>query len=285
RLARRRLLHAADLLRLLRLLRHGHRPGTPVRLRLSRELPASLRGRQRAGVLAPLAHLAVLLVPRLPLRPPGRQPRGSGAPVRQPRERLLPLWALARGQLELRGLGAVPRQLPRDREAGGRRLDPPPAEAAAPRLPAARRHGGMGLLPRRHPRPGPPLPGGAGRAGRGTARTLHGRLLPHFGALPGSGRRRHRFDTGAAGAGGLARPRPGESAPLGAGLDAGGGGRRRAGGADVRLAAAGRRPQLQPVHLFPILMAARKTVVALFVAMILAPLAANLAGLDGANPL
>ena len=45
RLARHRLLHAADLLRLLRLLRHGDRPRPDVRLPLSRELPLALHRR------------------------------------------------------------------------------------------------------------------------------------------------------------------------------------------------------------------------------------------------
>ena len=75
RLARHRLLHAADLLRLLRLLRHGDRPRPDVRLPLPRELPLAVHRRQRAGVLAPLAHLAVDLVPRLPVHPARRQPR------------------------------------------------------------------------------------------------------------------------------------------------------------------------------------------------------------------
>ena len=82
RLARHRLLHAADLLRLLRLLGHGDRPRPDVRLPLSRELPLAVRRRPASGVLAALAHLAVDLVPRLPLHPARRQPRQPGAPLR-----------------------------------------------------------------------------------------------------------------------------------------------------------------------------------------------------------
>ena len=75
RLARTRLLHAADLLRLLRLLRHGDRPDAHVRLPHPRELQLPVRRAQRARVLAALAHLAVELVPRLPLHPARRQSR------------------------------------------------------------------------------------------------------------------------------------------------------------------------------------------------------------------
>ncbi len=75
RVARRGLLHAADLLRLLRLLGHGDRPRADVRLPLPGELPLALRRGERAGLLAALAHLALDLVPRLPLRAARRQPR------------------------------------------------------------------------------------------------------------------------------------------------------------------------------------------------------------------
>ena len=61
--------------------------------------------RHGAGVLAALAHLAVALVPRLPLRAARRQPRVAGADVRQPRDRVLPVRPVARRELELRGLG------------------------------------------------------------------------------------------------------------------------------------------------------------------------------------
>ena len=81
RLARHRLLHAADLFRFLRLFRHGDRPRPDVRLPLPRELPLAVHRRQRPGVLAPLAHLAVDVVSRLPLHPARRQPRQPGAPT------------------------------------------------------------------------------------------------------------------------------------------------------------------------------------------------------------
>ena len=79
RLARRRLLHAPDLFRFLRLLGHGHRPGPDVRLPFPRELPLAVRRRHGAGILAALAHLALDLVSRLPVRAARREPRLSPA--------------------------------------------------------------------------------------------------------------------------------------------------------------------------------------------------------------
>ena len=118
------------------------------------------------GVLAPLAHLAVDLVPRLPLHPARRQPRQPGASLREPGHGVLSVRPLARRQLELRDLGPVARRVPRHRT-------PRPIAAfaqAITRLPdypitrcrcagvadlAARLHDGdrddrLGLLPRRH---------------------------------------------------------------------------------------------------------------------------------------
>ena len=115
RLARRRLLHAADLLRFLRLLRHGDWSRPDVRLPLPGEFPVAIRRRQRAGVLAPLAHLAVNLVPRLPVHPARRQPRERDAPLREPGHCLFSVRPLARSELELRHLGAVARIVPRPR--------------------------------------------------------------------------------------------------------------------------------------------------------------------------
>lgn len=68
--------YAPCVLRLLRLQRHGHRPGPHHGLPLCRELPLSLCVRQSHGILAALAHLPGLLVPGLCVYPPGRQPGG-----------------------------------------------------------------------------------------------------------------------------------------------------------------------------------------------------------------
>ena len=63
-----------DLLRLLRLHRHGHRPGPAARLPVPAELRRALHRRVAPGLLAPLAHDAVALAARLPLHPARRQP-------------------------------------------------------------------------------------------------------------------------------------------------------------------------------------------------------------------
>jgi alginate O-acetyltransferase complex protein AlgI len=66
---------------------------------------AGRTSRQRAGVLAPVAHLAVDLVPRLPLHPARRQPRQPGAPLPNLVTVFFLLRPLARRELELRHLG------------------------------------------------------------------------------------------------------------------------------------------------------------------------------------
>ena len=58
-------------------------------------------------VLAALAHVAVALVPRLPLHPAGRQSRVAVAHLRQPGDRVLPVRAVARREVDLRGLGRI----------------------------------------------------------------------------------------------------------------------------------------------------------------------------------
>src|SRR5439155_13005122 len=123
---------------LLRLLRHGDRPRSHARLRVSGELRLSVRLDLDHGVLAALAHLALRLVPRLPLRPARREPAQPGTHVPEPGDRLLPLRPLARGEVELRRLGYAPRRLPRD--GAGRARTAPRARASGPpaRLPAAR---------------------------------------------------------------------------------------------------------------------------------------------------
>ncbi len=71
-----------DLLRLLRLLRHGDRPRSHARLQVSAELRPTVPLAQHDGILAPLAHDLVTLVPRLPLYPAGwKSRRSSCAPM------------------------------------------------------------------------------------------------------------------------------------------------------------------------------------------------------------
>ena len=59
RLDRGDLLHAPDLLRLLRVLRHGDRPWRDVRIQVPGELQLPLRRAERPGVLAEVAHVAL----------------------------------------------------------------------------------------------------------------------------------------------------------------------------------------------------------------------------------
>ena len=122
-----------------------------------------------SGLLAPVAHLALDLVPRLRLHPARRQP-GRGAPARgQPDGHVPDFGPLARGQLELRALGPV------SWDTGGRDADRRDAAEAAREVAWSARHrpdcphrdGGvrrLALLSRDQPRLPPPVAGAlAGR--------------------------------------------------------------------------------------------------------------------------
>ena len=80
--ARRGELLFPDLLRFLRLQRHGHRHRHALRLRVSGKLQLPVCLRQRERVLAALAHDAQPLVRRLPLYPARRQPPRKWRTVR-----------------------------------------------------------------------------------------------------------------------------------------------------------------------------------------------------------
>ena len=84
--------------------------GLMLGLRLRQELRLALPVAVDHRVLAPLAHLAVDLAARLPLRPARRQPQGPGADLRQPARRHAARRAVARRGVELRGLGRPPRR-------------------------------------------------------------------------------------------------------------------------------------------------------------------------------
>ncbi len=75
---RRAGLHGADLLRLLRLQRHGDRAGADVRLQVPGELRPPLLVRLPDRLLAALAHHPVALVPGLRVHPAGRIARVPG---------------------------------------------------------------------------------------------------------------------------------------------------------------------------------------------------------------
>ena len=105
-------LRRADLLRFLRLHRHGPGDGPHAGLQAGAELQHALPVGQRGGVLAALAHLAVELAARLPVHPAGRQPRrrlpdvSGAADQPQSADHHDPGRPVARGQLDLRRSGA-----------------------------------------------------------------------------------------------------------------------------------------------------------------------------------
>ena len=125
----------ADLLRLLRLLRHGDRARADVRLPLPGELRPPVLVRLDHRLLAALAHDAVALVPRLRLHPARRQSRGTPAQTLRNLCIVFVLTgALARRELDVRPLGPLPRRPARRSSASpaSRALDGPPPRGPAP---------------------------------------------------------------------------------------------------------------------------------------------------------
>ena len=178
------------------------------------ELPLAVHRRQRSGVLAPLAHLAVDLVPRLPLHPARRQPRQPGAPVPQSDHGVLPVRPVARRELELRHLGPVARRVPgrRARRSSNREHAEHAEQRPHPRICSPRYTGvspgrsGLTLytllvvmigwvffraetLPARDR-----VPEGDGGLRRRGADAVHGAVVPDAGTVAGARRRRDRLD-------------------------------------------------------------------------------------------
>ena len=111
--------YTLQLLRLLRLLRRGHRRGPDVQHQNPAQLQLALQVPQYPRVLAALAHHALPLPDDLHLLPAGRQPQGHGAHLRQPDDRLP-----GQRPVAWRGL-AVPALGP-DARRGERALPPVP---------------------------------------------------------------------------------------------------------------------------------------------------------------
>ena len=124
---RGRRLHAADLLRLLRLFRHGDRPRPDVRpapaVQLQRAVPRAVDAR----LLAALAHDAVPLPARLPLHPAGRQPLRTAAPGSQRHRHHAARRPVARRELDLRRVGRAARRRARGEPCVGGTRRPPAA--------------------------------------------------------------------------------------------------------------------------------------------------------------
>ena len=100
-------LRPADLRGLLGLLGHRAGHGTVARVRAGAELQPPLHLAQPHGLLAPLAHFPVELVPGLRLHPAGRQPGRRPAARGQPDGHVPGFGPVARRQLELRALGPL----------------------------------------------------------------------------------------------------------------------------------------------------------------------------------
>ena len=121
---------AADLLRFLRLFRHGDRPGAHDERAVPGELRQPLQGREYRRLLAPLAHHAEPVPARERLYPSRRQPARRGAAQRQPDGDDAAGRAVARCRVEFRPVGRAAWAVP------GRAWPVP--LASFPRLPDAR---------------------------------------------------------------------------------------------------------------------------------------------------
>ncbi len=193
------------------------------------------------------------LVPRLRVHPARRQPHVDGPDVLQPRARVLPVWPLARRQLDVRRVGSVSRGLPHARARGAGRSRRRVAETIAPRVCAAGGDGRLGLLPRRHAgeRRGDAR-GHGGRRRRVTRRLRTSVVLDHRCASRPC-RRRRRINAGDSGTRAAAGDSCREQGSTHTGLawiDSRAA-RTHDGARGVADAVGG--AQLQPVHLFPIL--------------------------------
>ena len=142
-------LHAADLLRFLRLLGYGDRSRQDVRFRVPRKLQLSVHQQVGHRVLAPLAHLAVHLVPRLCVHSAWRQPVLTRTAHFQSACRMDTDRLLARCQLDVYGVGSVLWRAAHSGKEIPRRMDYAPAVRAAACLCAVFYRHRLGVLPQR----------------------------------------------------------------------------------------------------------------------------------------
>ena len=111
-----------DLRRLQRVQRHRDRRRAAARVRVPGELRPAVHGGLAAGLLAPVAHDAVAMVARLPLHPARRQPPRRGPHRRQHHDHDAARRAVARGRVDVRRVGRVPRDRPGDRAMADARV-------------------------------------------------------------------------------------------------------------------------------------------------------------------
>lgn len=106
-LAGRGVLSDADLFRLQRIQRYGHRPGLVLWVPLQGKLQLSVHLGQYSGILAQMAYLPFHLVPGIPVYPIGRQPEGQGKDLLEQADRVFLHGAVAWCKLDLYRLGPV----------------------------------------------------------------------------------------------------------------------------------------------------------------------------------
>ena len=106
-LAGRGVLSDADLFRLQRVQRYGHRPGLVLWVPLQGKLQLSVHLGQYSGILAQMAYLPFHLVPGIPVYPIGRQPEGQGKDLLEQADRVFLHGAVAWCKLDLYRLGPV----------------------------------------------------------------------------------------------------------------------------------------------------------------------------------
>ena len=128
---------------------------------LMRNFDRPYSSRSRSRVLAPLAHLALHLVPRLRLHPARRQPRRAAALARQPVRHVPRERAVARRELDVRDLGRAAWRVSSSRRSSRPMCGRVSAARSAPSdirrcsrawqigVTFVARDGGVGVLPRR----------------------------------------------------------------------------------------------------------------------------------------
>ena len=144
-------LHDPDLFRLRRLFQHGDRAWHRARVHLPAQFPHALYVVFDHRILAPLAHVAVVVAARLSLYPAWRQPRLQCADLPQPHNGVPAVRPLAWGKLDLCSLGRLARRLSRHRARGPQIGARPVGAASSLGLCAARRHGRVGPVSLRGP--------------------------------------------------------------------------------------------------------------------------------------